>query len=44
MPLFGIQSGPSTWNAREFAFTGVAHLTYGTVMALVLDALDNRGR
>ncbi|MBW3605418.1 MAG: DUF1440 domain-containing protein [Actinobacteria bacterium] len=43
MPLLGVQSGPWTWNGREFAFTGVAHVTYGTVTALVLDALDRRG-
>jgi uncharacterized membrane protein YagU involved in acid resistance len=40
LPLSGVHPGPWRWQKREFLLTGVAHLSYGTVMALILDALD----
>jgi uncharacterized membrane protein YagU involved in acid resistance len=44
MPFIGVQRGPWTWSRREFLLTGSAHLVYATVMALVLDALDDHAR
>ncbi len=41
MPTLGVQAGPWTWERREFVLTGTAHLAYGTVTALMLEALES---